>query len=183
MEYMEHYQDAATSIQNEIDELLVDDRFAFHTGIWLNIGNDSLMPSHLKRVDGAVVVGFCKPGNKDFGFKYEEIIGLGLWEQNILLDLLRIESKRQKENNKRLETGVSSLWVVDGDTHDTPALVESLTDIPLFFQSFEDYSIVPVNGNIDLFEDKDGQFVVYSEDYELAMWQIYANDELNILVK
>ena len=181
MEYMKHYQDAAISIQNEIDELLADDCFAFHTRIWLKIGNDSLMPSHLKKDDETIKVAFCKPGSKDFGFKYEEIIGLGLWEQNILLDLLRIESKRQKANNERLESGITSLWFVDGDTHGTPALIESLTDIPLFFKSFEDYSIVPVNGNIDSFADKSGQFLVYAEDYELAMWQIYAHDELDIL--
>lgn len=181
MEYMKHYQDAAISIQNEMDEMIDEVGFVFETRIWLKVGDDDLMPNHLVRKDGAILVGFCKPSNPKFGTKNEEIIGLGLWEQNILLDLLRIESKRQKENNKRLETGISTFCVVDGDTHGIPALVESITDIPLFFQSFDDYSIIPVNGNIDSFTDKSGQFVVYAEDYELAMWQIYAHDVLNIL--
>lgn len=182
MEYMKHYWDAATSIQADVDELLNEDEFVFSTKITFNINDEMLTPVNLKRVDGAIYVTLLKLGTTSAPLE-EEIIGFGLREQNILLDLLRIETERYKMQKRFNEEGIVSYKVVDGDTHGIPALIESLTDISVFFQPLDKCTIIPVNCNIDAFADRSGQFLVYAEDYELAMWQIYAHDELEILAK
>lgn len=180
MEYMKHYCDAATIIKTEVDKLLNEDEFVFRTKITFNINGKMLTPVNLKRVDGEIRVTLIELGTTS-ELLDEEIVGLGLREKNILLDLLRIETERHEMQKRFNEEGIVSYKVVDGDTHGTPALIESLTDISVFFQPLDGCTIIPVNCDIDAFADRSGQFLVFAEDYELALWQIYAHDELKIL--
>lgn len=72
---------------------------------------------------------------------------------------------------------------LDGWTHGTPALVQSLTEFPVFFHDDEKDTVENISdnaGGIDAYENRHGFFCVHPEDYELALRQINDHDERGV---
>ena len=86
-----------------------------------------------------------------------------------------------KERRKALKDQLISFKIVNGWTHDMPALIYSLTSIDLYFHDFDTDNIEKVNAeSIDCYAERNGEFCVHVDDYELAEQQIYEHDELGI---
>lgn len=71
---------------------------------------------------------------------------------------------------------------VHGWTHDTPALICSLTEYALYFRN-PDGTIECVDDHeegIDYYEDREGDFCILEENYEPALMQIEEHDEMGV---
>ena len=94
------------------------------------------------------------------------------------------QARIMDENNKRriaLKEQLISFRIVNGWTHDMPALIYSLTSIDLYFHDFDTDGIEKVDaGSIDCYAERNGEFCVHVDDYDLAEQQIYEHDELGI---
>lgn len=74
-----------------------------------------------------------------------------------------------------------SFKIVRGGTHEMPALIYAFTSVDLFFHDFDTDGIERVaTGSIDDYKDRNGEFCVHKDDYEVAQQQIYEHDELGI---
>jgi hypothetical protein len=74
-----------------------------------------------------------------------------------------------------------SFKIVRGGTHEMPALIYAFTSVDLFFHDFDTDGIERVSsGSIDDYRDRNGEFCVHKDDYDVAQQQIYEHDELGI---
>lgn len=88
--------------------------------------------------------------------------------------------KKMEDEAAFLRNETVSFRVVHGWTHDEPALIWSITDIELYFHDTDTDSIEKVRDSIDFYQDRNGRFMVRSEDYDKAYQQIYEHDVLGI---
>ncbi len=79
-----------------------------------------------------------------------------------------------------MENDIIAFKRVSGGTHDMPALIFGLTDIPLFFLYEENGTIEEVKDDIDKYEGISGSFLVYLKDYEKAYTLIELHDEIGL---
>lgn len=74
-----------------------------------------------------------------------------------------------------------SFKIVRGGTHEMPALIYAFTSVDLYFHDFDTDGIERVSsGSIDDYRDRNGEFCVHKDDYDVAQQQIYEHDELGI---
>lgn len=88
---------------------------------------------------------------------------------------------RNNEERRALKEQLISFKIINGWTHDMPALIYSLTSIDLYFHDFDTDNIEKVSAeSIDCYAERNGEFCVHVDDYDLAEQQIYEHDELGI---
>lgn len=91
----------------------------------------------------------------------------------------RIKAVKDAER-EALKEKLISFRILNGWTHDMPALVWSITSVTLYFHDFDTDGIERVVGSIDAYENRDGEFLVHEDEYDIAEQQIYEHDELGI---
>lgn len=92
----------------------------------------------------------------------------------------RIKAKMDLET-KALKDHLITFHILNGWTHDLPALVYSLTSVDLYFHDFRTDGIEKVTAeSIDEYAERNGEFLVHEDDYEVAEQQIYEHDELGV---
>lgn len=93
--------------------------------------------------------------------------------------LYAIEKARSDAEKKALREHLITFRILNGWTHDMPALVYSLTSVDLYFHDFDTDGIQKVTtDSIDFYADRNGEFLIHEDDYEIAEQQIYEHDEL-----
>ena len=116
-----------------------------------------------------------------------ETLGINTFAENLseeeLFDFVidasySITNGNDEEVNK---DDLISFKIVRGGTHEMPALIYAFTSVDLFFHDFDTDGIERVSsGSIDDYRDRNGEFCVHKDDYEVAQQQIYEHDELGI---
>jgi hypothetical protein len=116
-----------------------------------------------------------------------ETLGINTFAENLSEDELfdfvidasySITNGNDEEVNK---DDLISFKIVRGGTHDMPALIYAFTSVDLFFHDFDTDGIERVSsGSIDDYRDRNGEFCVHKDDYDVAQQQIYEHDELGI---
>jgi|GEM_PF-822952 len=83
-------------------------------------------------------------------------------------------------NIRTPDGAIESYTRIHGGTHDDPALIFSLTDTDVFFFDSVKQSIENIDNpaGIDAYENRDGHFLVRTEDYEKAYEELAVHDEM-----
>lgn len=99
--------------------------------------------------------------------------------QNELTEVIFHASESARIHYRQLNEEYVILKKVHGWTHDDPALIETLTEVPVYFLHKEGgLSVVGDDeAGIDGYTNSDGIFLVLEEDYEKAYRQVYDHDE------
>lgn len=99
--------------------------------------------------------------------------------QDELIEVIYQAAESVRIHDRQLNGEYVILKKVHGWTHDDPALIETLTVVPVYFLHKEGgLSIVGDDeAGIDGYTNSDGIFLVLEEDYEKAYRQVYDHDE------
>lgn len=110
--------------------------------------------------------------------------GLGIKDEDSLQDVLRrytdYIAELEDYLNKKAFQVKDGFTLVEGGTHDFPALVWSLTDEEVFFKD-EGGKMIPLDDEvgIDCFKDKKGNFYLRQGRFTIAQWKVWMHDTFN----
>lgn len=121
--------------------------------------------------------------NEDGEIQGETTFADNLSEDELMNSVIEANYSLFNENddNEINKDDLISFRIVRGGTHDTPALIYAITSIDLYFHDFDTDGIEKVTADsIDDYADRNGEFCVHKDDYDVALQQIEEHDELGI---
>lgn len=107
--------------------------------------------------------------------------GLGIKDEDSLQDVLRrytdYIAELEDYLNKKAFQVKDGFTLVEGGTHDFPALAWTLTDEDVFFKPVEGEMIpLDTKEGIDCFNDKKGDFYVRQGRLNIVEWKVWMHD-------